>query len=384
MGLIKSIKSILGKKPNIIMIMIDGARCDAIESADFYKQLRKDSVFCSKLITYAPYTIGSLHSLFSGMYGNQNGVDGYYKSYSFDKQRCFTLTQYLKNAGYYTEADIVVKDILPSSGFDKVRIYDEFKDNLVERHKEVLNQIKGKDPFFLFLDYVSLHTSLVNNVIKKYSDFDKRYFSNKEQNFNNHLQEIEKSSEYLDNILKRIKELDLWDNSLIVVFSDHGTSVGDKSGEKAYGVYLYDYTIRCFFYMISNNFPKGKELNKLVRGIDLLPTMLDILRLEQKKEFNPIQGKSFLSAIKGDEEERTAYSETGGLGGPTPSPEKHNVKSIRTNKWKLIYNESTKKKELYDLENDPEEKQNIAGKKTDIEESLWDEMQRLQKMFKES
>ena len=78
------------------MIMIDGARYDAIDKVSYYNELKKESVFFPQLITYAPYTIGSLYALFSGMYGKENGVNGYYKAYSFDKENCFTLAQYLK------------------------------------------------------------------------------------------------------------------------------------------------------------------------------------------------------------------------------------------------------------------------------------------------
>jgi len=34
--------------------------------------------------------------------------------------------------------------------------------------------------------------------------------------------------------------------TILVIFSDHGTSVGEKKGEKFYGVYLYEYTLNVF------------------------------------------------------------------------------------------------------------------------------------------
>jgi arylsulfatase A-like enzyme len=89
-----------------------------------------------------------------------------------------------------------------------------------------------------------------------------------------------------------------------------------------------------------------------------------------------------LPLIDGTEEERIAYSETGGLGGPTPSPEEHNVQSVRTSKWKLIYNKTNKKKELYNLEEDKEEKNNLAGKGIEIEEELWNKMQKIEEEHK--
>jgi len=362
------------KKPNIIMLMIDGVRSDTIAKVSYYNELKKSSVFFPNMITYAPYTIASLYAMFSGMYGNSNGVNGYYKSYSFDKEHCFTLTQYLKEKGYHTETDSPGEGVIPPSGFDKYRLHDEFKTDFLERHIEVLHQIKNKSPFFLFLRYGSVHVNMVNNFIKKYSDFDEEYFSNKNKNSEKYLKWVEESGNYLHSIIKKIKEIGLYDNSIIIIFTDHGASTGDRLGEKAYGVYLYDYTIRCFLYMIGNGFSKGKDIKELVRSIDVLPTLLDFLKIKEKRGYKPFQGKSFLPFIQGKTQDRTAYAETGGLGGPTPSPEKHNVMAVRTNKWKLIYNDANKKKEMYDIENDPQEKNNLTGKHPDIEGSLWQEM----------
>ena len=365
-----------GKKPNVIMIVMDGTRRDAIAKIPYYQELKKEAVFFPQLITYAPYTIGSFHALFSGMNGNKNGVNGYYKSYSFDKKNCFTLAQYLKEAGYYTEGDFLTEDMAPSQGFDKFRAHDEFKDDLLLRHSEMLQQIKRKEPFFLFLHYTKIHTNLVTNVAKKYTDFDKKYFDNKEKNFLTFLEWTKKGSEYLKKIVEKIKVLGLYENSIIMIFSDHGSSVGDRLGERMYGSYLYDYTINCFLYLIRKNFPKNLEVKSIIRNIDVLPTILDILKLKEKEDHKKIQGKSFLPFVYGNGEKRIAYSETGGLGGPTPSPEVHNVQCVRTNKWKLIYNKTNKKKELYNLIDDKEERNNLIGKNPEIEKYLWEEMQK--------
>jgi len=206
-------------KPNIILILIDGARSDIIDKVPFYNKLKKESTFFSQLITYAPYTIASLHATFSGMYGNRNGVNGYYKSYSFDRENCITLTQYLKETGYYTECDLIREDTIPPHGFDKLRVHDEFNDDLVERHSEILTQIRLKQPFFLFLDYSKIHSSLVTEVIKKYSDFDEEYFNNKENNIKNYIKLVEVSADYLSAILGKIKEFGLWENSIIFIFN---------------------------------------------------------------------------------------------------------------------------------------------------------------------
>ncbi len=364
------------KKPNLIVIIMDGTRIDATEKVPFYQELKKDSTYFSSLITYGPYTIASLHSLFSGMPGNMNGVNGYYKAYNFDKEGCYTMAQYLKNAGYYTEGDFLNEDMAPHQGFDRFRYHDEFKDNLLLRHSEILQRIKDKKPFFLFLHYTLIHTKLVENVARKYDDFSQDYFSSKRKNFEKYTEWTRQGSEYLKSIIGNIKSLGLYENSIILVLSDHGSSVGDRIGEKMYGSYLYDYTIRCFMYVIGKDVPKGVHFNNIIRNIDILPTILDILKIKPRENYKKIIGKSFLPFFSGKIDERHAYSETGGLGGPTPSPEKHNLKCVRTDKWKLIYNESNKKKELYDLEMDPEEKNNLINKGLAEQKKLWEEIQK--------
>jgi arylsulfatase A-like enzyme len=374
------------KRPNVIMLMIDGVRHDAIEKVQYYEELKKKAVFFPKLICYAPYTIASLNATFSGMYGNLNGVNGYYKALNFDKKNCFTLAQYLKEIGYYTESDMYIDDTIPSQGFDKTRFFGnagDYKGTIAERHCEVLQQIKIKQPFFLFLDYENVHQKYVKNVIKKHSDFDKEYFENIDKNFSQYVGYVRESGDYLKTVLDKIKELGLYDNSIIIIFSDHGCSVGERVGEKVYGAFLYEYTIRTWAYFISNKFPKNKIIPKLARHIDILPTLLDILKIPHKDEYKKIQGKSLLPFIYGNEEDRVAYSETGGLGGPTPSPEVHNLQSVRTNEWKFIYNKSNKNKELYNLANDNKEKKNLAGKNIEIEEKLWNQMQNLENEHKE-
>ena len=73
-------------------------------------------------------------------------------------------------------------------------------------------------------------------------------------------------------------------------------------------------------------------------------------------EFNMIQGKSLLPLISNSTfEDRDVFVETGGLYGPWPSPEKHNVFCVRVNNKKLIYNDTPQTWEFYELDNDPNE-----------------------------
>ena len=162
---------------------MDGIRYDTLDSVPYYQELKNESIFFPNLITSSPYTVASLASTFSGMNGRMNGVNGYYKLTNFDKDNIFTLTQYLKDNGYYTEADVVDENIIPTYGFDNIKQYDEYTTNFTRRHQEILNRIKYKQPFFLFLRYGKVHKQVLTHFIKKYSDFDKKFFDNKKENF---------------------------------------------------------------------------------------------------------------------------------------------------------------------------------------------------------
>jgi len=57
-------------------------------------------------------------------------------------------------------------------------------------------------------------------------------------------------------------------------------------------------------------------------------------------------------------------------------PKEPNTKSVRTSEWKLIYNVYDNTKELYNLQSDPDEKENLIGMNLEIEEKLWLELQK--------
>ena len=77
-------------------------------------------------------------------------------------------------------------------------------------------------------------------------------------------------------------------------------------------------------------------------------------------------------------DEKIAYSETGNPLKEKAPPKEPNTKSVRTSKWKLIYNTYDDSKELYNLENDPNEENNLVGSGYEIEQKLWNELQKLQ------
>jgi arylsulfatase A-like enzyme len=360
---------------NIIVLMIDGGRLDRAKTSSFFNKIRSKSVFFSNSITYGPHTIAAMHAFFAGCYGIRTGTDSYWSTYKFKKNKFKTLTEYLKENDYYTCADIVSEIVIPKQGFDEFLIHDEKKDNLSDRHIRLLEAMKEKNAvghnFFLFLQYSNIHSKISEEVLKVFNNFSKKYFENRELNEERYDKQFKKAENYLMNILEKITLLDLNKNSLILIMSDHGISVGEKIGERAYGAFCYDYTLRTFAYFLIPDFTP-LEIAQQVRTIDFMPSILELLHLPLDKNYSELDGESLLPLIKGHKvPEKIAYSETGNPLEEKKPPKTPNTKSVRTSKWKLIVNEYNSSKELYDLENDPDENTNLIDTNLEIQETLW-------------
>lgn len=370
------------KKKNVIIVMIDGGRLDRALSSLLFNKIKSKAVFFSQSITYGPHTIAAMHAIFSGSYGNRTGTNSYWSTFKFKKEKFKTLTEYLKENNYYTHADLINELVVPKQGFDNFIVHDETKDDLTIRHKELLQNIAKRSHsgqnFFLYLHYSNIHTGIMNQVLKVYNNFSKEFFENKKENERRYDTLFLYAEKYLEVIFGEIEKLQLEKSSLIIVMSDHGIGVGEKFGERAYGAFCYDYTLRTFTYFISDDFIP-QEIFQQVRTIDIMPTVLDYLDIKWDFKYEQPDGISLLPLIQGKKiQENVAYSETGNPLDKKEPPKEPNTMSVRTSKWKLIYNQHNGTKELYDLEDDPKEEKNLYGIGLEIETILWKELEKIQ------
>ena len=372
------------EKKNVIIICVDGGRLDRALKSDTFAQLSSKCIFFPQTITYAPYTNSAIHALISGSYGNRNGTNSYWHSIKFKKNEFKTLTEYLHDVDYFTHADTPSDLVLPNSGFDKFEVYDESVVDLTERHKELLENMKqindqGKN-FFLYLHYESIHTGILNPVLKAYDNYSKEYFESRKINEERYDKLFRNAENYLESILNEIENLEMNDDSLVLVMSDHGISVGEKFGERAYGAFCYDYTIKTFTYFLANNLPT-LEIKQQTRTVDFMPTVLDFLEIPLDHNFASLDGISLMPLINGEPfDEKIAFTETANPLESKKPPKEPNTKSVRTSKWKLIYNEHNDTKELYNLEQDPNENENLVGNGLEIENILWEKLLKIQKI----
>ena len=110
------------------------------------------------------------------------------------------------------------------------------------------------------------------------------------------------------------------------------------------------------------DYPAGiKKIDTQCSILDIFPTCLEIADVNYSLEYD-LEGKSLLPWVKKNvlmKNEEPVFVETGGLYGYWPSPKKHNVFCVRYEDKKLIYNDTPKSWEFYNLEMDPTEISNI-------------------------
>ena len=360
-------------KPNVIFILLDGARWDRLNESKEFQDVCKKGTILNNVSTAMPYTIGSINVTFSGLFGKENGIDAYHKMLRL-KKSIKNLPEIFQSQGYFTACDILTKNIIPNRGFNIHQTHNEFKDDLTKRHpnfvKQCLKESNGK-PLFLFLYFSKLHTVTVSEVLKKYEWDEKEFYDNKDKNLSRYDDAFKEVGKYTKIITDELEKLNLKENTILVFFSDHGTGIGERFGERNYGSFTYEETIRTFFLFISNDIQKNCASNTLRATVDIFPTILDLAKIEL--EFDR-PGKSFSKYLLKDENELKeslyTFSETGAVQGPWPSPEECNVFCIKSPTHKLMYLKTPNEWLFFDLQNDPYETNNIFTGNSEIEKKM--------------
>jgi arylsulfatase A-like enzyme/Flp pilus assembly protein TadD len=180
--------------------------------------------------------------------------------------------------------------------------------------------------------------------------------------------EIAYADHELGRLIAWLKRTQLYDRSLIVVLSDHGESLGDH-GEKEHGFFVYNSTVRVPLIVKP---PAGREfrpgrVQRPVETIAVAPTLLKLAGLQDPIE-KQFQSRGLLG--KHDEEdEDPAYSETFY---PFSSFGWSPLRALETSRFHYI---EAPEPELYDVEADPAETNNLAAKQTATVAVLKDKLQ---------
>jgi arylsulfatase A-like enzyme len=173
----------------------------------------------------------------------------------------------------------------------------------------------------------------------------------------------------LEQLLRKLKELGILENTLIIVVSDHGEEFWEH-GWTGHGQSLYQELAHGVLLMWNPKLiPTPGRVGEPVQLIDVMPTVLDLLGL---KIPGVVEGQSLAPFAKGQPFQRSGPVMTSRFAHPYGQhneldPENHiDSVALLDASWKLIYREKGKlaglnKVELYDRRSDRRDTKNVSA-----------------------
>ena len=360
--------------PNILLITVDALRPDHLGCYGYKKntspnidKLAREGVMFTQAISQASWTWPSIHSLSTATYPSTHGVHFWDQNLldSFS-----TLPQMLRKKGYSTGFISAHGSLSKfNRGFDFFVDISSAKADGITKKAILWIEKNKKNPFFLWLHYMDTHSKSYCSIpIEERSvrDLSKKDI---EEGYLRYDMAINYVDAQFKLLLERLKDLGMYRNTLIILTADHGEAMGEHSYYFLHGGTLWDSLIKVpLILSYPTRFKESKIINQQVQFIDIVPTILEMLKI---KIPGYMEGKSFLSLIQGLKAQimRYAFSEVrenieDEFGNPyTSTGEWSYTKfSIRGNDYKLMrtLDSHGERYQLYNLKTDPQELNNLV------------------------
>ena len=352
----------------IILISIDTLRADHLPvygyrggSTPVIDRLAPSAIVFDDVYSQCPLTLPSHTSLFTGRLPLHHGVrDNIGYTVAADER---TLAARLKTVGYATGAAVSSYVLRHQTGID--RGFDFFDDaievagtgdSLSESQRDgrlTVDALAGwidahaSQPLFAFLHLYEPHAPYApppsHTMAQPYDG------------------EIAYADELVGRLIDRLSARGLFDRSIVAVVSDHGEGLGDH-GEAEHGLLLYREALRVpLIVRLPGGQHGGSRVSGAVALVDVAPTLVDLVSAPS----DGMDGQSLVAALASRRvSDRTVYSETW-------YPRLHfgwsDLASAVDGRYHYI---RAPRHELYDMNVDPAERDNVAASKATIASSL--------------
>lgn len=230
-------------------------------------------------------------------------------------------------------------------------------------------------PFFVHWASYTVHTPLMGKeeVVDKYKEL-----PTGKQNNPTYAAMVESLDDNVGKILDALDSLGLAHNTLVIFTSDNGGLMGNPNRQVTNNAplrsekgYPYEGGIRIPTIMRwPGMIPENTESATPIISMDMLPTILEITGLDQGAE--KVDGKS-LTALMSDPDQsldRDMFWHFPHYRGSDVVP----YSIIRSGKYKLIHYYGQQQDELFDLEADQKEEQNLINKDLNLDAALLDKL----------
>ena len=246
------------------------------------------------------------------------------------------------------------------------------------------NQAK---PFFLYLALNAPH-----GPYRVPEEWAKPYKGNPEVANPNFFGMIANIDHNMGRLRKKLSDLKLSENTILIFMTDNGTSSGfvldrkdpnygplDSLPVKGYNagmrgrkssVYDGGHRVPFFIHWPKGKLTSGKDIDTLAAHIDVLPTLAELCGIEVAKDYRP-DGISLKPLLDNDDaswkREHLVEQYIGGPYGSELPPKPREFSVVMTERWRLVHSGEER---LFDIQADPTQSKNIAAKHPEVVSKL--------------
>jgi arylsulfatase A-like enzyme len=390
-----------GNAPDVLFILLDVARADHLgcygyerDTSPNLDRLAADSILLENAISSSTFTKTSISTLFTSLNAHHHGV--FLGTFGKDPNTVesdtlgghfTTLAEAMYGAGRNTVAWVQNGQLRGFMGFDQgFSLYHDqpgLADAITGGFLDWRARWGDHTPYFAYLHYIDLHAPyhppppFQGKFGSKKGDLSDQMSDASWYDFKVSVAKgaVVLSQEDLDGFESRYDELiahlDSWigriidelkasgryDDTLIVVTSDHGEGFWEH-GFISHSTTPYEELVHVPLIMkMPQSAGAGRRIERMVGTIDLMPTLLDFVGAWIPDN---LEGRSFLPLLEGTEE----ALDPGWL-----TLEFRSTIAVRTERWKLI-RVPGRPPELYDLDADPAEANNCIDDNPDLAKRL--------------
>ena len=346
---------------NLVVVTLDTTRADRLGCYGFagvetpnIDGLAAEGVLFEHATATVPLTFPSHSSIFTGLVPPHHGVrdnGGFF----LDDARV-TLAERLRQAGYATGAFVGAWVLEAKWGL--AQGFDEYSDRFDLSKYKVVSLGTVQKPGDEVMDGALAWLEKVGSrkffawvhLYDPHSPYDPpEPFASRYRN-QPYLGEIAYTDKVVGRLVTWLRDRRLLERTLVVLTGDHGESLGDH-GESTHAYFIYDATTHVPLIVRTPWGLRGHR-SQQASGVDIMPTVLDLLGLPPQ---DGLDGRSLALALldPGTPADTLAYSET-------YFPRYHfgwqHLRGVRSLRYKYI---DAPQPELYDLQQDPGETNNI-------------------------
>jgi arylsulfatase A-like enzyme len=373
---------------NVVLVSIECLRADHVgaygyerPTTPYIDAFAADAVRFANAIAQGSSTTYSHGSMLTSLIPQHHGASGHRRT-PF-RPYVATLPQILTAAGWlsvsFNGGAMLRGELGFGSGF---AVYDSNQNGtLAERSRAAIAWLRGhrSHPFFLFLHSYEAHhpyeprEELFRMLDRGYSgslprdisvDLLERINSGSMKLSGDDLRhivdaydaEVRSADEGFGVLIAALKELGLYDRTMILVTGDHGDEFGEHGRVGWHSHTVYDELLRVpLLVKFPRSWRAGEVVERQVSHVDMMPTILDVLDVPSSW---PFDGRSLIGELDaGAADERAAISQC--------DDGKKPLTSVRNRRWKLIARKGGKAR-LFDLGADPSETADVADAHADV------------------